>query len=105
MLEVRYTMAVVTAPSRAGFLCVDCGVCTACAREYYMVRDELWKEHGAGDGMLCVGCLEKRMGRRLVGTDFASLFQNPEFCSRRLLRRLRSPAQMELLARPRRRAP
>jgi coenzyme F420-reducing hydrogenase beta subunit len=73
-------------------LCADCGVCTYCAGEYYMVRDELWRKYGAGDGMLCVGCLERRVGRRLEGTDFnfLPLDENHEFCSRRLLRRLQS---------------
>jgi hypothetical protein len=57
-----------------------------------MVRDELWEEHGAGDGMLCIGCLEKRVGRRLVGTDFRYIpfYEKHEVCSRRLLQRLRS---------------
>ena len=26
--------------------------------------------HGAGDGMLCIGCLEKRIGRKLRRQDF-----------------------------------
>lgn len=53
--------------------CMDCGVNTspsaggAGVEEYYMVSDELWT---FGDGFLCIGCLEKRIGRRLVLSDF-----------------------------------
>ena len=47
-----------------GFKCVDCGVNTHDADEYYMVHDELWAAAGMepAGGMLCVGCLEQRLG-------------------------------------------
>jgi hypothetical protein len=35
-----------------------------------MVRDEIWTEAGLGKGILCIGCLEKRLGRELVPGDF-----------------------------------
>jgi hypothetical protein len=41
--------------------------------EYYMVHDGLWDvatEDFGGDGMLCVGCLENRIGGKLVASDF-----------------------------------
>lgn len=56
--------------------CIDCGVDTAEIREYYMIRSEVWlgagmkHDHEPGDGMLCIGCLENRIGRRLVASDF-----------------------------------
>jgi hypothetical protein len=34
-----------------------------------MVRDDLWPI-GKDDGMLCIGCLERRLGRRLTREDF-----------------------------------
>ncbi len=34
-----------------------------------MVHRDVWKEFGAGDGMLCGPCLEKRMGRALTTED------------------------------------
>jgi hypothetical protein len=40
------------------------------AREWYMVRDEIWTEAGLGKGILCIGCLEKRLGRELGPGDF-----------------------------------
>lgn len=52
------------------FECVDCGENTHFTNEYYMVQFELWNEYGAGDGMLCVGCLENRIGRKLNKADF-----------------------------------
>ena len=50
------------------FDCVDCWIDTS--DEYYMVNDFLWLDYGAGDGMLCIGCLEQRIGRLLVWSDF-----------------------------------
>lgn len=78
-------------------LCVDCGVNTApgfpdgptarieialygksimrfsCENEVYHVRNRIWREAGmkGWDGCLCIGCLEKRLGRRLRPRDFA----------------------------------
>lgn len=57
--------------------CKDCGVDTGHGsngiREYYVVQDDLWKKSRMkhDDGYLCVGCLEKRIGRQLHFTDFA----------------------------------
>jgi hypothetical protein len=57
-------------PCRAGDVrCVDCHVDTLEAGEFYMVRDDVWPLDARG-GMLCVGCLEERIGRRLTPADF-----------------------------------
>lgn len=53
--------------------CVDCGIHTGAILEYYMVRDSIWDVHGAGRGMLCIGCLELRLGRLLNRKDFPPL--------------------------------
>jgi hypothetical protein len=54
------------------FLCLDCKIDTAELDEYYLVRDEVWREaNPQGDGMLCISCLEKRLGRELTHDDFA----------------------------------
>ena len=48
--------------------CLDCREVTTTSRasEYYMVHDDLWKTANADVvGMICVGCLEKRIGRQL----------------------------------------
>jgi hypothetical protein len=40
--------------------------------EVYHLRDAVWKAAGMApfDGCLCIGCLEKRLGRQLRATDF-----------------------------------
>ena len=56
------------------FKCYDCGVCTDCSAEYYMVEDEVWSLAGNGKrtpGILCIGCLEQRLDRLLTKDDFA----------------------------------
>jgi hypothetical protein len=61
---------------KIGTACLDCGVETFAIGEAYMVHDELWRAacpwnaDGRMFDFLCVGCLEKRIGRRLVARDF-----------------------------------
>jgi hypothetical protein len=40
--------------------------------EIYMVKPTIWKAAGMGpfSGCLCIGCLEKRLGRALTRRDF-----------------------------------
>lgn len=57
----------------AAFICVDCSVNTSEIDEYYMVQDRVWvgQAHMKKDGgMLCLGCLETRIGRLLTPADF-----------------------------------
>ncbi len=59
--------------SRRKFLCVDCSVDTGKLGEFYFLKTPLWLSvMPGGNGMLCVGCLENRLGRRLTPSDFAS---------------------------------
>lgn len=55
------------------FDCVDCGKSTF-QTEYYMVHNHLWAAAGMerDNGMLCILCLESRLGRMLVEADFTS---------------------------------
>lgn len=53
-----------------GWWCVDCEVHTGVVGDYYMIHKHLWAEFGCGDGMLCIACLERRMGRILTPSDF-----------------------------------
>src|SRR5438094_8634707 len=74
--------------------CRDCGTdttpCTGkrgCRHtgkwEWYGVHAELWLSAGmehpfeGGDGFLCIGCLEKRIGRRLTPADFIHIDDHP----------------------------
>lgn len=62
--------------SKAKWDCVDCSQNTS--YEHYFATNEVWmKQAGMGEaGMLCVGCLERRIGRRLEPTDFTDAHIN-----------------------------
>jgi hypothetical protein len=63
--------------SRKKFLCLDCGVDTSRIGEFYYVNLELWlKTVGSKDGMLCIECLEQRIGRKLNKVDFTEAYIN-----------------------------
>lgn len=76
-------------------LCVDCKVNCFETNEYYMVTDACWKRAGMtqNGGMLCIGCLEGRLGKRLQPRDFSECVLNwrnvfaPDTVSQRLLSR------------------
>jgi hypothetical protein len=64
-----------------GCPCADCGIGTLTIGEYYIVHDHVWEQawagrrkpwHGADSGqeILCIGCLEHRIGRTLMRCDF-----------------------------------
>lgn len=71
--------------------CADCGTDTSgVMRDWYVVTAKIWNEYGLGgcemvtidgqtgwktttkegEGFLCIPCLEKRMGRKAVLSDF-----------------------------------
>jgi hypothetical protein len=61
------------------FRCMDCGASTY--TENYMVRDDLWSAAGmwkGDDRMLCIGCLERRIRRRLTRKDFPRMPLNDD---------------------------
>lgn len=55
------------------YICEDCKS-TEMLENYfgkaYSVKTELWNKYGNGDGMLCLKCFEKRLGRKLITEDF-----------------------------------
>lgn len=56
---------------RDSFIC-PCGFDTY-HTEYYMVHDALWNKAifwSFGELMLCIGCIEDRLGRKLTIRDF-----------------------------------
>jgi|JI10StandDraft_1071094.scaffolds.fasta_scaffold80465_3 hypothetical protein len=53
--------------------CTTCDVNTMEVGEYYMVDHALWNRYGVGKGMMCIGCLEDRLGRELVSSDFSDV--------------------------------
>lgn len=51
--------------------CLDCRRNTHKLNEYYMVTDKVWRRVNPEDkGMLCIKCLETRLGRQLIYKDF-----------------------------------
>jgi hypothetical protein len=80
--------------SRKKFLCLDCDEDTGKMHEHYFVHTDLWlKAVGSKIGMLCVECLEKRIGRMLNSSDFPDVtINNPRFeaKSNRLLERMKA---------------
>jgi len=75
------------------FYCIGCDGNTLDMNEYYMVSDAIWDCVDGGEHMLCIGCLEDRLGRRLTCVDFPDLPVNTIHKSRRSSRlqdRLRS---------------
>lgn len=60
-------------------LCLGCGIHTHEVREYYMVKAPVWlAANPASEGMLCIGCLEFRLGRSLRPADFTECPLNEE---------------------------
>lgn len=60
------------------FGCIDCGTCTLCIREYYMVTDEVWESASLENGMVCISCLELRLQRTLQKNDFTDVPVNTD---------------------------
>jgi hypothetical protein len=66
--------------------------CITWDSEVYTVRDSVWKKAGIAPmgGCLCIGCLERRIGRRLEPKDFPAddAFNHPDLpATERLLNR------------------
>jgi len=74
---------------------MDCKVNTLYIGEYYMLKDEVWKQvHNSQEGMLCIGCLEIRLKRQLNSQDFLDCILNKHYLtgpkSMRLTQRLKA---------------
>ena len=103
--------------------CNDCDVDTFEIEEYYMVWDSVWVEMSKDieltsdvevggirlkepyqdfpdERMLCIGCLEKRLGRKLAPDDFPSGIIINKMCkyedgSDRIKDRMMTPEELE----------
>src|SRR5262245_19757464 len=70
--EVIYNVDMTKPQPLVSFDCVDCG---ADFDEFdYIVEDAVWAAGGLepNGGLRCIGCLERRLGRRLKRDDFKS---------------------------------
>lgn len=78
--------------SRRRFSCLDCKIDTGKTHEHYFINTVTWLSVvQTTKGMLCVGCIETRLGRQLVAADFPQVSVNSpsyEPKSLRLLNRM-----------------
>ncbi len=57
-------------PPHTGWYCAECDKNTHIdPKDYYMLTFELWDAIGVGDGMLCMDCVETKLGRKLQAKD------------------------------------
>lgn len=73
------------------FDCISCGENTYFLKEYYMLKEDVWLQVNPKDrGMMCIGCVENKLGRKLNHKDFSDCLLNKDlfFKSERLLNRL-----------------
>lgn len=51
--------------------CMGCGVHTKDIKEFYTLQNHIWRlVNPQHSGMLCIGCVEQRLGRELCMVDF-----------------------------------
>jgi hypothetical protein len=83
------------------FHCIDCGKCTSSSGEYYMIYDEIWAASGLepDGGMLCLHCLERRIGRHLTIDDFTAVVPSRAAWERHVASRRRAGRQTRRRAR------
>ena len=52
------------------WICVDCQKdCAVDDKDYYMVNNDVWEKYGVGEKMLCIECLEQRIGHSLTKSE------------------------------------
>ena len=50
--------------------CVDCQKdCSVDDKDYYMVKKDVWEKYGVGKKMLCMDCLDERMGHPITKSE------------------------------------
>ncbi len=55
--------------SHKNFICIGCGKDTW--NEYYMLYGRIWRRANPREkGMLCISCVEEKLGRKLTKKDF-----------------------------------
>jgi hypothetical protein len=61
--------------------CLDCSKDTDVSEEFYSLRADLWRRlvrRPSRRGMLCLDCVERRLGRALHRGDFANVPVNEQ---------------------------
>lgn len=55
--------------------CIDCKCLPWSIGEDFYVNDKLWKSTVPDNGIICIECFEKRLGRKLTKRDFKPWFR------------------------------
>jgi hypothetical protein len=82
------------------YMCLDCRQDILLAGEFFGLRDEVWlKANPRDDGMMCIGCIEARLGRQLTPEDFEGTpldwhVANGPALSTRLMSRIGGPQNL-----------
>lgn len=89
------TRALKRKPVHLDWTCMDCGRDTSASNERYSLKDTIWRRvNPIILGMLCLKCVDDRLGRALYRSDFSSAPINAKFAHV-------CPALAERLRRPR----
>jgi hypothetical protein len=77
--------------------CLDCSKDTDITEGFFMLRDDLWRRlvrRPYRGGMLCLDCVQRRLGRELHHGDFANVPVNQQQAGKcpALARRLATPS-------------
>jgi hypothetical protein len=63
--------------AKENLTCKDCGEWNAMDEPMFMVNNDIWDEYGNEEDMICPGCLEKRMRRKLKKDDISDYSDAP----------------------------
>ncbi len=70
-------------PKNNRFICLGCKTNTFSIGEHFMLHDDIWRlvnpptaKNPTSLGMLCIGCVEERLGRKLTPKDFHKCYLN-----------------------------
>lgn len=94
VIDKFHMSILIMSKSRSKFLCIDCRVDTGKICEHYFINTDTWMSAvGSKTGMLCISCVEQRLKRKLVSSDFPDVtINNPKYAkmSLRLLDRIKN---------------
>lgn len=86
-LELGIRRAIVRRQAVADRVCMTPGPCDDCGEHFrpYMVRDEVWRSTGLPEfgALICLPCLQARVGRELVADDLLDAPVNDWIADRR----------------------
>jgi len=64
-------------------ICNDCKIDTTNIGEFYMLKHTIWNSIATKKEILCISCIEKRLKRQLIATDFLDCKLNRDLSRKR----------------------